>query len=153
MFLKLFLLFTIVPTIEIWLIIKIGRLIGPFPTVAMLLISGAVGAYYARRQGLYVINQFTATLNRGEFPADALLDGLLVVVGGALMVAPGFITDIVGIILVTPLSRRSVKPFVVRWAQRNMKARVVYSSGFGGNHRTDFNGGQAGRPDDDVIDV
>jgi len=152
MLLKLFLLFTVIPAMELWLIIKVGSSIGAMPTLALLILSGFIGAYCARMQGLSVIRRFSESVSKGEAPAETLLDGLLVVIGGVMMITPGFITDAVGLILVTPAGRKIVKPFVAAWLKKRITAHVVYpggAAGFGGF------GPSAGprRNDDDVIDV
>ncbi|MBI4666481.1 MAG: FxsA family protein [Nitrospinae bacterium] len=156
MLFKLFLLFTVTPIIELWLIIKIGQRIGALDTVALLLISGALGAWFARQQGLKTLKEFFMATQAGQVPASQLLDGALIILGGALMVAPGFMTDIFGLFLVIPWTRALIRPLFLRWVTRQMKGAVFVSHGPGQFHFTGFPGDHkpGGKPEDDnVIDV
>jgi UPF0716 protein FxsA len=112
---KLILLFTVVPTIEIFVLLQIGSVIGPTPTFLLLLLSGALGAWLARREGLSVLRQLSDDLQRGLPPADRLAEGALVLLGATLLITPGVVTDLVGLLILVPGVRRWLAPKVVRW--------------------------------------
>jgi len=111
---KLFLLFLIVPVVEIYLIIKVGSVIGGLPTVGLLLALSLTGAFLVRSQGFRILNQVQLELAQGRLPAAQLLDGLLVLVGGLLLTTPGFFTDFLGIFFLIPATRRLIKLWLGR---------------------------------------
>ena len=82
MFLRLLLLFTVVPLIELFLLVKLGTVIGIGPTVLIVISTGVLGAFLARRQGLGVLRRISQDLNEGRLPANALIDGLLILIAG-----------------------------------------------------------------------
>src|SRR4051794_34381411 len=112
MIFRLFLLFSIVPIIEIWLIIRVGRVIGPLPTVAVLLAISLTGAMVARSQGLRVVVAIRDELAAGRLPAAPLLDGALILIGSILLLAPGFFTDFLGLFFLFPVSRQLLKTWL-----------------------------------------
>ena len=102
----LLILFLLLPIAEIWLFILVGERIGAWQTVALVVLAAIAGSLLMRRQGLTVLGRAQAALAAGEFPAAALLDGLFVLIAGALLIIPGFLTDAVGLLLfITPLRR------------------------------------------------
>lgn len=109
MFFRLLILFTLVPLIELFLLIKLGELIGVWATVMLVVGTGALGAYLTRLQGLRVLRQVQAEIQEGRVPTDGLLDGLLIVVAGAVLLTPGLITDAMGFILLIPPGRRLIR--------------------------------------------
>jgi len=117
---KLFLLFLIVPIIEIYLLIKVGTLIGGLPTVAILLLISFLGAYLVRSQGFRIITQIREELVRGRLPAAQMLDGALILVGGILLMTPGFFTDFLGIFFLVPVTRRLIKLWIGLWLQARL---------------------------------
>jgi UPF0716 protein FxsA len=117
---RLFLLFLIVPVIEIYLLIKVGSLIGGLPTVAILLLISFLGAYLVRSQGFRIITQVREELARGRLPAAQMLDGALVLVGGILLMTPGFFTDFLGIFFLVPVTRRLIKLWIGVWLQARL---------------------------------
>lgn len=120
MFFKLFLIFLIVPVIEIYLLIKVGSIIGGMATVTSLLLISALGAYLVRSQGFRIVNEIRDQLSRGRLPAAQLLDGALVFVGGVLLMTPGFFTDFVGIFFLVPASRSLIKMWLGLWLQSRL---------------------------------
>ena len=120
MFFRLFLIFLIVPVIEIYLLIKVGSLIGGLPTVALLLLISLVGAFLVRSQGFRILSQVRDEIGSGRLPAAQLLDGALVLVGGLLLTTPGFFTDFVGIFFLVPVTRRVIKAWLGRWLQSRL---------------------------------
>lgn len=120
MFFKLFLLFAIIPVIELALLIKIGTIIGALNTVMLVIGTATVGAYLVRREGLGVIKRFQQSMMHGTFPAEEIFDGALILVAGALLVTPGVATDIVGFLLVFPASRALIKGFLKIYIQKRI---------------------------------
>lgn len=112
MLLRLVILFTVLPLVELWLLIRVGQHIGAGPTVLLVVGTGVVGAALARREGLRVLGRIQAELNAGRLPADRMIDALLVLVAGILLVTPGILTDIVGFILLIAPLRRPVRSFL-----------------------------------------
>ena len=112
--LKLLLLFTIVPLVELWLLLKIGAIIGLFPTIALVLVTGVVGASLARWQGVLCLQTMQKQIRDGQLPTDSLLDGLGILVAAAFLVTPGVLTDIVGFGLLIPPVRRIVRRVVAK---------------------------------------
>ena len=102
----LLLLFVVVPLIELYLLLFIGSQIGFWPTVAIVLVTGVVGASLAKREGLRVWHSYREALSQGRLPDEGIVGGLLVLLGGALLVTPGMLTDVVGFLLLLPQTRR-----------------------------------------------
>ncbi len=104
--LKLLFLFTVIPCLELYLLFEVADHIGGLETIYLVLLTGIVGASMAKREGLSVIRQIQEASVNGEPPADKLVEGLMVLVGGILLVTPGILTDVFGLSLIFPLSRR-----------------------------------------------
>lgn len=115
MFIKLLIVFTIVPIIELYVLIEAGHQIGVAPTVAMVILTGIAGAYLARSQGFNLINKIQTELNQGRIPAEELMDGAIILAGGLLLLTPGFCTDLFGFTLLTPLTRKFIKVWLKKW--------------------------------------
>lgn len=112
MLFKLFLLFTIVPAIELALLITIGTRIGALNTIVIVLATGFIGAYMVRAEGLDVVKRLQRTMAEGAFPVEEILDGVMVLVSGALLITPGVMTDIIGFLMVIPKSREPIKRLI-----------------------------------------
>lgn len=102
----LIILFTVIPAIELYLFILIGGEIGALNTVGVIIISGIVGAWLAKIQGLHVIWSIQRQLQRGKAPAKEMVDGLIVIIGAVFLITPGFLTDVLGLAMIMPGSRR-----------------------------------------------
>ena len=102
----LFLLFVLVPVIEIALFIRVGGAIGLFPTLAIVIATAALGTWMLRREGLATLARARARLEAGELPASQLLEGMLLLVGGTMLLTPGFMTDAAGFLCLLPPTRR-----------------------------------------------
>lgn len=122
-FVRLLLLFTLVPLVELYLLIEIGGVIGVLPTVAIVIVTGVIGAALARWQGLGVLRRLQEDLAAGRPPTDALIDGLLIFVAGAVLLTPGLITDTLGFLLLVPAGRRAVRRLVSAAVARNLVVR------------------------------
>lgn len=113
-----------VPVVELLVIIKVAHLVGAFDTVALLFLVSLVGAWLCKRQGIGALRRFQRDVQAGELPGPAVVDGLLILTGGALMVVPGFVTGAVGLLLLLPPSRRPVRALVVRRVRHRIGARL-----------------------------
>ena len=120
MLIKLILIFTIVPFIELSLLIELGTHIGTLNTIMVVVVTGIIGAFMARIAGLSVLFRIQENLRAGIFPQDELFDGILILIGGAFLLTPGLLTDAVGFLLLLPLGREVVK----RWLKRVVKQRM-----------------------------
>lgn len=112
MFGILAILFILVPIAEISLLIEIGRQIGSFSTIFLVILTGIVGAYLTRTQGFQIWFQIRNQFHRGEFPANSLIEGLLVLVGGLTLLTPGFITDSLGLLCLIPPTRKLLREVI-----------------------------------------
>ncbi|MBC8259318.1 MAG: FxsA family protein [SAR324 cluster bacterium] len=109
MLLKLFLAFTIIPVVEIYLLIKIGSVFGALTSIVLVVLTGFLGAYLARIQGLQTLFRIQESLREGRMPSGELLDALLIGIAGLVLLTPGFLTDAVGFILLVPTTRNVIK--------------------------------------------
>lgn len=125
---RLILLFTAVPFVELALLIWIGRRIGPLPTFALVIATGVLGASLARYQGLATWARFRKAQGQGRLPGTEVVEGLLILIAGAVLLTPGVLTDLVGFLLLTPPARRAL----VRWAMPRLRARVLVRTSPGG---------------------
>lgn len=103
------LLIIVVPALDIGVLLLSGKTIGVLPTIAFILFTGVAGAYLAKREGLQTLRRAQEQLSYGQIPGDSLLDGICILVGGTLLLTPGFITDLFGFLLLFPPSRRPFK--------------------------------------------
>jgi UPF0716 protein FxsA len=128
MLVKLFLAFTLIPALEIFLFIEIGKSIGTLNTFVLVILSGFAGAWLAKMQGLETMMRVRRNLDNGIMPAEELIDALIIFGAGIVLLAPGFFTDIVGLLLLFPPSRFHFKRFLRRrfdhWVQQgNVQVR------------------------------
>ncbi|GBD92817.1 phage T7 F exclusion suppressor FxsA [bacterium BMS3Abin05] len=126
MFTKLLLLFIAVPFVELVILVKVGELIGLFPTLAIVITTGILGAALARSQGFSTLLRIQQELRQGGFPADSLFDGVFILAGGLLLLTPGFLTDIAGFLCLIPAARRPVK----RWARKKLQEKMHFQETF-----------------------
>ena len=129
MLLKLFLAFTLIPLVEIYLLIKLGQNFGAITSILLVIFTGILGAYLARMEGLRTLFRIQETMGEGRMPGEELLDALLIAIAGLVLITPGFITDVVGFLLLFPFTRMLAK--------NRLKERMRAKSTF--------------RDDDDVI--
>jgi UPF0716 protein FxsA len=114
MFFKLFLALTLIPLVEIYLLIKIGSHLGAFNTIFIVILTALLGAWLARLEGGKTMTKVRESLNRGELPAEEMLDAMLILVAGILLLTPGFVTDLAGLGILVPQIRNGFK----RWLRR-----------------------------------
>lgn len=118
---RLLLLFTVVPFVELALLIQLGRVIGLAATIAIVLLTGVIGATLARWQGLATLRRVQTEMAEGRVPTDALADGLLILVAGAVLFTPGLITDTIGFLLLIPPTRAAVRRALVEAFRRRVQ--------------------------------
>ena len=116
--------FIVLPIAELYLIYKVGDSIGILPTLALLALDSIIGSVLLRTQGRAVWRRFQATMQAGRMPHREVQDGVLVIFGGALLITPGFLTDILGLLLLIPPTRAVVRRFVMRALTRRAVTSV-----------------------------
>jgi UPF0716 protein FxsA len=129
---KLFVLFTALPLLDLWVLLQIGQVLGFWSTVALVVATGMAGAWLAKAEGFRVLRAWQRAIAEGRLPEEGVLSGALVLAGGLLLVTPGVITDAVGLALLFPPSRRLAAAGLRRWLERQIRTgriRVV-SGGF-----------------------
>lgn len=109
----LFLFFLIVPFVEIYLLLQVGSIIGAFPTIFLVVFTAALGAWLLRRQGFATWQRFQANLAQGTIPAYEMIEGPILLVGGALLLTPGFFTDAMGFACLLPALRRKIAQYII----------------------------------------
>jgi UPF0716 protein FxsA len=124
-FVVLALVFLVVPILELWGILTVADQIGVPETILLLVGIALLGSYLMKRAGLGVLRRISDRTAKGEVPTDELVDGGLILAAGALMLTPGFLTDIIGILFLAPPTRALFRPPVKRWAERKVKAQVT----------------------------
>lgn len=128
MFFRLLLLFTVVPLAELALLIRVGELVGVGATIGLVILTGLLGAWLTRLEGARVLRRVRAEMEAGRVPTDQLLDGMLVLVAGAVLLTPGLITDAIGFFLLIPAGRRRVRRTIAAALARRFEkpqARVI----------------------------
>jgi UPF0716 protein FxsA len=127
-----FVLLLLVPLAELWVIVQVAQGIGVLNAIGLLLLVSLAGAWLLKQQGIATWRRLQATLQRGEMPTNEVTDGAMILLGGALLLTPGFITDAVGLVLLIPASRAALKggmrKLLARWAKRRSRERGVYSA-------------------------
>lgn len=123
---RLLLLFILVPAVELALLIEVGKWLGTLPTLGIIALTGVVGAYLARLQGLSTLHRAREGMRRGEFPAGYLADGVMILVAGALLMTPGILTDGLGFLLLLPAFRRGVKTFLKERFRRAVEENRIH---------------------------
>lgn len=124
MIFRLLLLFIIVPLLELGILLYLSSLIGWLETLAIVIVTGVVGTWLARRQGVQTLRRIQRELGQGQMPGDALLDALMIFLAGAFLMTPGVLTDALGFSLLIPASRRAMKAWVTAWFKRNFKIQT-----------------------------
>jgi UPF0716 protein FxsA len=121
---KFLLPFVLLPFVELYVLTLIAREVGFVPTLVLVLVTGLVGASLARREGLRVLRGWQESIARRQVPEEGLLGGVLVLVGGLLLVLPGVLSDVLGLFLLLPPTRRIVS----RWVRREVERRMASGS-------------------------
>lgn len=121
----LFLLFLVVPFLELFVILQVGRTIGALNTVAVLVLVSVAGAWLVKREGLGVLRRAQERVRRGAVPGRELVDGVLILFAGALLLTPGFLTDVVALLLLVPPVRAAVRVAVTRRLRHRVDIRTI----------------------------
>lgn len=131
-----FLLFIVIPVVEMWLLIQVGGLIGAWPTIGLVLLTALAGAALLRREGVKTLLRARQQMEQGVLPAAEMLEGMILAISGALLLTPGFATDFFGLLGLIPWSRRALAARILAHAE------VVGFAAMGG--------GAFRRPDDSI---
>tara|TARA_R110001583_G_scaffold10698_3_gene49063 strand:+ start:3310 stop:3822 length:513 start_codon:yes stop_codon:yes gene_type:complete len=145
MFARLFILFTAVSLLEIFVLVKVGGFLGAIPTVALVVVTALVGSALVRSQGLQVIQQYQQRVAKGEMPGQQLVEGLMLIITGVLLVTPGFVTDFCGLLLLQPTIRATIAKTLLA----NIKFSPASMTGNFSQPRSDFS---SNLRDEDVIE-
>lgn len=125
MFIRLVILFTLVPLMELALLIEIGQKIGLWNTIAIVILTGFIGAALARSEGFGIIGRIQSELASGQLPGDSLFDGALVLAGALLLLTPGLITDTLGFALLLPFSRAFIKIYLKKYFSKKINTGEI----------------------------
>ena len=117
----LLILFTVLPVVELAILIEIGKAISLGPTLGIIILTGVVGAALARHQGIRTLGRIQSDLAAGAIPTGPMVDGLLILIAGAVLITPGVITDTLGFALLVPFVRRRIR----RWLRRYFERRII----------------------------
>src|SRR3954447_25489106 len=128
----LIVLFILIPLAELYVIYQVGDAIGILPTLALLVLDSLLGAWLLRSQGRATWNRFQATMQAGRVPHREVFDGVLVIFGGAFLITPGFLTDIVGVFLLLPPTRAVMRRFLTRRGGRMFGISIANGRRTGG---------------------
>jgi UPF0716 protein FxsA len=128
MLFKLLLAFTLIPVAEIYVLIKIGSYIGAFNTVLIVILTAFAGAYLAQMQGMQTMLRIRTSLQQGLMPKDEMMDAVIIFVAGIVLLTPGFITDLAGLLLLLPVTRQRFKRFLKYKIDRYIKNQEIHIS-------------------------
>jgi UPF0716 protein FxsA len=145
MFAKLFILFTAVSLLEIFVLVKVGSFLGALPTIGLVVVTALIGSALVRSQGLQLIQQYQQRIAKGEMPGQQLVEGLMLIITGVLLVTPGFVTDFCGLMLLQPSIRANIA--------KSLLANIKFSSAtMSGNFSQPHSGFSKPNIDNDVIE-
>jgi len=137
MFGYLLLIFTLVPAVELAVLIKVGTHIGVGNTLFLIFLTGVLGASLARLQGFAVYLSIQTSLQKGRMPSEEMLDGLMILVGGIVLLTPGFITDFLGFLLLIPWTRRIIKSWLRRKFEQMTREEQIITTHCSGRRKDD----------------
>ncbi|MGV6858590.1 MAG: FxsA family protein [bacterium] len=140
----LLILFIVVPMVEIYFLIKVGSVIGAFPTLLIVIGTAILGSWLLRQQGMATMMRYQKSILQGKLPAQEMIEGVALVIGGILLLTPGFVTDIIGFLCLVPVTRQGI----VRWVMSKVKFQSMgggMGRGFGGFQQGGRPGGEDGR--------
>lgn len=125
MFIKLLIMFVFVPVMELYILIEASRMIGIGATVGLIMLTGVAGAWLARSQGLEILRRIQQETANGQMPAQTLIDGALILVGGLLLLTPGFFTDALGFSFLVPITRELWRRGLSAWLEKQVRQGSV----------------------------
>lgn len=123
---RLFLMFTLTPVIELALLMQVGHVLGVIPTITLVITTGIAGALLARSQGLMALRRMQEAMSHASFPGDEIFDGVLILMGGLLLLTPGFVTDFLGFAALLPGIRSLLKSGIKREIHRRIARRPAH---------------------------
>lgn len=121
MFITLLILFIFLPILEIYVLMEAGRQIGIGATLGLIILTGIAGAYLARSQGFQLLARMQSDLQQGRVPAEEMFDGAMILAGGMVLLTPGFCTDLIGFLLLTPVTRSHIKRWLRLWLEKKIE--------------------------------
>jgi len=149
---RLALLFVGVPLLELFILIQMGQVVGFWPTMGLVVLTGMAGAGLARREGLRTLLRIQEQLGRGQLPGSALLDGLGILMGGALLLTPGILTDLAGFAFLFPPTRRFLLNRIRKRMERGLQSGTIQVLHVGGVGPAGWQQGQGpGTPESDPV--
>ncbi|WP_010678396.1 FxsA family protein [Bacillus timonensis] len=113
-------LIIIVPALEISVLIFSGKTLGIPITLLLIILTGVIGAWLAKKQGLETLRRAQQQMNYGQVPSEAIMDGICILIGAILLLTPGYLSDLTGFLLLFPKPRNYIKPILVNWIRRRM---------------------------------
>ncbi|ASS92138.1 MAG: membrane protein FxsA [Bacillaceae bacterium] len=122
----LLIFFIVAPACEIGVLLLSGKTIGVLPTVLLIILTGFVGAYLAKKQGMQAVRNLQMEIQYGRIPSNAILDAMAILVGGIMLLTPGFISDIVGLFLLFPITRNWIKPFLIQFIKKWIDKHTIH---------------------------
>ncbi|MCE9679273.1 membrane protein FxsA [Shewanella sp. AS1] len=131
MFFILLMIFVLVPVIELNVLIRVGENIGSWNTVGLVILTAVVGVSLVRSQGISTLLQVQQKLARGEAPGQEIVEGMMLAMAGLLLLIPGFVTDFIGLLLLTPLTRKPVVKLLYKKMQVRVSRQGGFQAGFG----------------------
>lgn len=123
-------LFIAIPVVELYILIEVGKKIGSLTTIGIIILTGILGTYLIKSQGFIILRKIQNDLNEGIMPGDSLIQGAIILLGGVLLLTPGFITDITGFIFLIPAGRKIVKKYLWKWLKGKIKEDSIYFKEF-----------------------
>ena len=136
MFGKLLMLFIAVPLVELYILVKVGREIGTMNTVGLVIVTGIAGASFAKSQGAQIIYKVRSALSQGQIPGKELLQGAMVLVGGLMLLTPGFITDLLGLSLLIPFTRKFYADMTMAYFKKKFESGQWHYSTYPTDNKT-----------------
>lgn len=154
MFLRLLLLFTLIPIIEVFLLLEMSEHFGLLASIIIVLGTGIVGAWLAKLQGFLALNALRGELVQGRLPADKVIDGVLILIAGVVLITPGILTDIVGLSLLLPPVRSAVRKFATAWLTKRVQVTTAnFWQGLAEKGQSTGHSPQGEVPQGEVIDA
>jgi UPF0716 protein FxsA len=120
----LFLLFLVVPFAELYVLIRVGQVIGALPTIGLLIMVSVIGSWLVKREGFATLARARERIEAGQMPGQEIVDGVLILFAGALLITPGFLSDVAGVLLLLPPVRAVLRGTTVRWLARRADVRL-----------------------------
>jgi UPF0716 protein FxsA len=150
MFLRLLLLFVTVPLIELYLLLQLADATSAGLTFLIVIATGIIGSWLAKREGVMAWRKFHAALGEGRMPSHEIQDGLMIIFAAALLLTPGLLTDFVGFALLIPFGRNLIRKYLLANSVRGFGNIQIYSTEF---HGTSYQGNSSSGPFDDPMTV